>query len=72
MESVRRCSSTTGTWFDIAKSGLYGLLRFHEITGDQRALEIALKWFKDRFEIGDRGTVGARSGHWAVEVLLFI
>ena len=33
-------------------SGLYGLLKFHEITGDKRALDIALAWFRDRFEVG--------------------
>ena len=46
------------------------MLKFHEITGDQRALDIALKWFKDRFEVGTRATViknvtlwtGARNG----------
>ncbi|KAI0321866.1 glycoside hydrolase family 105 protein [Amylostereum chailletii] len=32
--------------------GLYGLLKFHEITGDKEALDIALAWFRDRFEIG--------------------
>ncbi|KAF7355161.1 Glycoside hydrolase family 105 protein [Mycena sanguinolenta] len=33
-------------------SGLYGLLKFHEITGDADALRIALAWFRDRFEVG--------------------
>ncbi|TBU42594.1 glycoside hydrolase family 105 protein [Dichomitus squalens] len=41
--------------------GLYGLLKFHEITGDQRALDIALKWFKDRFEIGTTKNVNTMS-----------
>ena len=27
-------------------------MKFHEITGDERPLKIALDWFKDRFEIG--------------------
>lgn len=34
------------------KTGLYGLWKFHEIAGDQEALDISLAWFKDRFEIG--------------------
>ena len=37
---------------NITPLGLYGLLKFHEITGDKRSLDIALAWFKDRFEIG--------------------
>ncbi|KAM5544650.1 hypothetical protein V8D89_001548 [Ganoderma adspersum] len=41
--------------------GLYGLLKFHEITGDQRALDIALKWFKDRFEVGTTKNVNTMS-----------
>lgn len=32
--------------------GLYGLLRFHEITGDVEALKISLAWFRDRFAVG--------------------
>ncbi|GAV99146.1 glycoside hydrolase family 105 protein [Lentinula edodes] len=32
--------------------GLYGLLKYYEITGDKDALEISLAWFKERFEIG--------------------
>ncbi|KAI5117295.1 hypothetical protein M0805_006817 [Coniferiporia weirii] len=32
--------------------GLYGLLKFHEITGDAEALRIALQWFSDRFAVG--------------------
>ncbi|CAK5275713.1 unnamed protein product [Mycena citricolor] len=33
-------------------TGLYGLLRLHEITGDEDALRIALSWFRDRFAVG--------------------
>ncbi|KAG6890891.1 hypothetical protein C0995_000848 [Termitomyces sp. Mi166 len=32
--------------------GLYGLLKFYEIMGDERPLKIALSWFKERFAIG--------------------
>ncbi|CAE6444105.1 unnamed protein product [Rhizoctonia solani] len=32
--------------------GLYGLLKLHEITGDESALKIALKWFSDRLPVG--------------------
>ncbi|KAG9120270.1 hypothetical protein FRC07_004305, partial [Ceratobasidium sp. 392] len=32
--------------------GLYGLLKLHEITGDESALQIALKWFADRLPVG--------------------
>ncbi|KAI0749975.1 glycoside hydrolase family 105 protein [Daedaleopsis nitida] len=41
--------------------GLYGLLKFHKITGDARALELALAWFKDRFEIGTTKNVNTMS-----------
>ncbi|KAI0080686.1 glycoside hydrolase family 105 protein [Panus rudis PR-1116 ss-1] len=41
--------------------GLYGLLKFHEITGDEEALRIALAWFKDRFEIGTTKNVNTMS-----------
>ena len=52
-ESVRHSPSITRTRLTVpAGSGLYGLLKFNEITGDQRAQDIALAWFKDRFEIG--------------------
>jgi len=32
--------------------GLYGMLKFHEVTGDQEALDIMKAWFRDRFNIG--------------------
>ena len=32
--------------------GLFGMFRFYEQTGDQRALGIMLDWFKDRFAAG--------------------
>jgi len=32
--------------------GLFGMFRFYEQTGDQRALDIMLDWFKDRFAAG--------------------
>ncbi|KAI5829839.1 glycoside hydrolase family 105 protein [Schizophyllum commune Tattone D] len=41
--------------------GLYGLVKFHEITGDERPLKIALDWFKDRFEIGTTKNVNTMS-----------
>ncbi|KAF9041129.1 glycoside hydrolase family 105 protein, partial [Hymenopellis radicata] len=41
--------------------GLYGVLKFHEITGDQEALDIALAWFKARFEIGTTKNVNTMS-----------
>ncbi|KAI0788148.1 hypothetical protein C8Q74DRAFT_1195442 [Fomes fomentarius] len=41
--------------------GLYGLPKFHEITGDQRALDTVLAWFKDRFEIGTTKNVNTIS-----------
>ncbi|KAK0206652.1 glycoside hydrolase family 105 protein [Desarmillaria ectypa] len=41
--------------------GLYGLWKFHEITGDQEALDISLAWFKDRFEIGTTKNVNTMS-----------
>jgi len=37
---------------DASNSGLYGLLKLHEITGDADALRISLAWFRDRFEVG--------------------
>ena len=52
-ESVRHFSGITRTRLTVPLGlGLYGLLKFNEITGDQRAQDIALAWFKDRFEIG--------------------
>ncbi|KAF9452065.1 glycoside hydrolase family 105 protein, partial [Macrolepiota fuliginosa MF-IS2] len=33
-------------------TGLYGLLRFFQATGDTAALDICLNWFKVQFEIG--------------------
>lgn len=42
-------------------TGLYGLLKFHEITGDEDALRISLAWFKDRFEIGTTKNVNTMS-----------
>nr|VWP02596.1 Lid2 complex component lid2 [Ganoderma boninense] len=51
----------TKGWEDWEVSRLYGLLKFHEITGDQRALDIALKWFKDRFEVGTTKNVNTMS-----------
>ncbi|KAL4241421.1 Six-hairpin glycosidase-like superfamily protein [Abortiporus biennis] len=41
--------------------GLYGLLKFYEITDDEVALQIALKWFKDRFEVGTTKNVNTMS-----------
>ncbi|KAK7049642.1 hypothetical protein VNI00_005673 [Paramarasmius palmivorus] len=41
--------------------GLYGLLKFHEISGDQEALDIALSWFRDRFEVGTTKNVNTMS-----------
>jgi unsaturated rhamnogalacturonyl hydrolase len=32
--------------------GLFGIFRFYEQTGDQRALNIMLDWFRDRFAAG--------------------
>lgn len=37
------------------------MLKFHEITGDEEALRIALSWFKDRFEIGTTKNVNTMS-----------
>ncbi|KAH8106298.1 glycoside hydrolase family 105 protein [Cristinia sonorae] len=41
--------------------GLYGLLKFHEATGDEYPLEVALKWFKERFEVGTTKNVNTMS-----------
>jgi len=41
--------------------GLYGLLKFYEITGDKDALAISLSWFKDRFEIGTTKNINTMS-----------
>ncbi|KAI0033799.1 glycoside hydrolase family 105 protein [Vararia minispora EC-137] len=41
--------------------GLYGLLRFNEITGDQSALDISLRWFADRFEVGTTKNINTMS-----------
>lgn len=38
--------------FPDARAGLYGLLKFHEITRDAEALRICLDWFRDRFAVG--------------------
>ncbi|EEB99178.1 hypothetical protein MPER_01193, partial [Moniliophthora perniciosa FA553] len=40
---------------------LYGLLKFHEISGDGDALDTALAWFRDRFEIGTTKNVNTMS-----------
>ena len=44
-----------------ARLGLYGLLRFHEITNDPYALHVALKWFEDRFAVGTTKNVNTMS-----------
>ncbi|KAH0587321.1 hypothetical protein H2248_006122 [Termitomyces sp. 'cryptogamus'] len=41
--------------------GLYGLLKFYEITGDNKSLKIALSWFKERFAIGTTKNVNTMS-----------
>lgn len=41
--------------------GLYGLLKLNEITGDRSALDIALKWFVDRFEVGTTKNINTMS-----------
>ncbi|KAL0061846.1 hypothetical protein AAF712_011288 [Marasmius tenuissimus] len=41
--------------------GLYGLLKFHQISNDQDALDTALSWFRDRFEIGTTKNVNTMS-----------
>ncbi|KAF9263557.1 glycoside hydrolase family 105 protein [Marasmius fiardii PR-910] len=41
--------------------GLYGLLKFYEVSGDQESLKIALAWFRDRFEIGTTKNVNTMS-----------
>lgn len=42
-------------------AGLYGLLKFYEITGDEESLRIAIAWFKDRFEVGTTKNVNTMS-----------
>ena len=41
--------------------GLYGLLKFHEVTGDPSPLQVAIKWFKERFEVGTTKNVNTMS-----------
>ncbi|KAF8165174.1 glycoside hydrolase family 105 protein [Crassisporium funariophilum] len=41
--------------------GLYGLWRFHEITGDKEALRICLDWFHDRLAVGTSKNVNTMS-----------
>ncbi|KII95362.1 glycoside hydrolase family 105 protein [Plicaturopsis crispa FD-325 SS-3] len=41
--------------------GLYGLLKFHEITGDNEPLDVALRWFHDRFAVGTTKNVNTMS-----------
>lgn len=41
--------------------GLYGLLKFHQITLDESALQIILEWFKNRFEAGTTKNVNTMS-----------
>ncbi|KAJ7507574.1 glycoside hydrolase family 105 protein [Mycena galericulata] len=41
--------------------GLYGLLKFHEITGDAEALRISLAWFRIRFEVGTTKNINTMS-----------
>ncbi|KAJ7179276.1 glycoside hydrolase family 105 protein [Mycena filopes] len=41
--------------------GLYGLLKFHEITGDADALRIALAWFNDRLAVGTSKNINTMS-----------
>ncbi|TFK43368.1 glycoside hydrolase family 105 protein [Crucibulum laeve] len=41
--------------------GLYGLLRFYEITSNKKALEICLDWFQDRFAVGTTKNVNTMS-----------
>ncbi|KAF8897382.1 glycoside hydrolase family 105 protein [Infundibulicybe gibba] len=41
--------------------GLYGLLKFYEITGDAKTLQICLAWFSDRFAIGTTKNVNTMS-----------
>ncbi|RDB22837.1 Unsaturated rhamnogalacturonyl hydrolase YesR [Hypsizygus marmoreus] len=41
--------------------GLYGLLKFHEITGDEATLKICLNWFHDRFSVGTTKNVNTMS-----------
>ncbi|KAI0788159.1 hypothetical protein C8Q74DRAFT_1437149 [Fomes fomentarius] len=48
-------------WEWTHRVGLYGLPKFHEITGDQRALDTVLAWFKYRFEIGTTKNVNTIS-----------
>ncbi|KFA69520.1 hypothetical protein S40285_05662 [Stachybotrys chlorohalonatus IBT 40285] len=35
--------------------GLYGIWKYHELTGDAECLEIIEKWFQDRFREGHKG-----------------
>ncbi|KAF8665606.1 hypothetical protein AX16_000062 [Volvariella volvacea WC 439] len=41
--------------------GLYGLWKFHEVTGDAEALRICLAWFQDRFHVGTTKNVNTMS-----------
>ncbi|KAF9008900.1 glycoside hydrolase family 105 protein [Cyathus striatus] len=41
--------------------GLYGLLKFHEITGDSEALQICQRWFHDQFAIGTTKNINTMS-----------
>ncbi|KAL0949646.1 hypothetical protein HGRIS_009690 [Hohenbuehelia grisea] len=41
--------------------GLYGLLKLHEITGDEKVLDIICSWFKARFEVGTTKNVNTMS-----------
>ncbi|PAV19489.1 glycoside hydrolase family 105 protein [Pyrrhoderma noxium] len=41
--------------------GLYGLLKFHQITLDESALQIILEWYKNRFEAGTTKNVNTMS-----------
>ncbi|KAF8974371.1 glycoside hydrolase family 105 protein [Flammula alnicola] len=41
--------------------GLYGLWKFHEITGDENSLRICLDWFRDRFAVGTSKNVNTMS-----------
>ncbi|PFH53690.1 glycoside hydrolase family 105 protein [Amanita thiersii Skay4041] len=41
--------------------GLYGLHKFHEITGNQEALRICLEWFRSQFALGTTKNVNTMS-----------
>ncbi|KAF5388084.1 hypothetical protein D9615_000248 [Tricholomella constricta] len=41
--------------------GLYGLLKFHEITGDENTLKIAMSWFRERLSVGTTKNVNTMS-----------